>query len=104
MNTANAAREEIKCKWKQEKNPKGIECDHWVMKPPSVPTHGIWCAFRKDSGAIFRIFSMDVTNPLMIPILGSYYITSNCDCRRAVVSPFLMRRINSTVGSETSPG
>jgi hypothetical protein len=59
-----------------EKNPKGIECDHWVMKPPSVPTHGVWCAFRKDSGAIFRIFSMDVTNPLMVPILGSYYITN----------------------------
>jgi hypothetical protein len=46
------------------------------MKPPSVQTHGVWCAFRKDSGAIFRIFSMDVTNPLMVPILGSYYITN----------------------------
>jgi|ERR1700733_450240 len=57
-------------------NPRGIECDHWVLRTPGAADHGSWYAFRRDTGNLFRIFNMDCTNPQMIPILGSYYIVN----------------------------
>jgi hypothetical protein len=59
-----------------DKNVKGIDCDHWVLPSPGSTDHGTWCAFRKSTGCLFRIFMMDSTNPLMIPILGSFYIAN----------------------------
>ena len=59
-----------------DKNPKGIDCDHWVLPSPGSTNHGTWYTFRKDSGSLFRIFMMDATNPLMVPILGSFYIAN----------------------------
>lgn len=59
-----------------DKNPKGIDCDHWVLPSPGSSDHGSWYTFRKSTGGLFRIFMMDATNPLMVPILGSFYITN----------------------------
>jgi hypothetical protein len=59
-----------------DKNPKSIECDHWVLPSPGSISHATWCAFRKSTESLFRIFMMDATNPLMVPILGSFYITN----------------------------
>ena len=53
-----------------------IDSDHWVLPTPGAPDHGSWYTFRRDTGNLFRIFMMDSTNPLMVPILGSYYITN----------------------------
>jgi hypothetical protein len=57
-------------------NPKGIACRHWVLPTPGDANHGTWCSFRQDTGNLFRMFLMDSTNPLMVPILGSYYIAN----------------------------
>jgi hypothetical protein len=54
----------------------GIDCNHWVVPTRGAPDHGSWYALRRDTGTLFRIFMMDSTNPLMIPILGSYYIAN----------------------------
>jgi hypothetical protein len=59
-----------------EKNKKGFECDHWLLPSPGPPGRGSWYAFRKDTGRLFRILMLDSTNPLMIPILGSYFIAN----------------------------
>jgi hypothetical protein len=50
-------------------NPKGIDCDHWTDQRN-------WYAFRRETGTLFRILTMDPTNPLLLPILGSYYIAN----------------------------
>jgi len=57
-------------------NPLGIECDHWVIPTPGLFDHGSWYTFRKDTGNLFRIHTMDTCNPMMIPILGSYFIAN----------------------------
>jgi hypothetical protein len=54
----------------------GISSDHWVVPTPGSSDHGSWCAFRRDTGQLFRIFMMDSTNPLMLPVIGSYYIAN----------------------------
>jgi len=54
----------------------GIDCNHWVVPTPGPADHGSWYTFRDDTSNLFRIFMMDSTNPLMIPILGSYYIAN----------------------------
>jgi hypothetical protein len=56
--------------------PDGIDCYHWVVPSPGSTDHGSWCTFRKDTGNLFRIFMMDSTNPLSVPILGSFFITN----------------------------
>jgi len=57
-------------------NRRGIDCDHWVLPSPGSTDHGAWYTFRKSTGSLFRIFLMDATNPLMVPILGSFYIAN----------------------------
>ena len=57
-------------------NPAGIACDHWVLKTRGANDHGSWFSFRHDTGHLFRLFSMDSTNPTMIPVLGSFYIAN----------------------------
>jgi hypothetical protein len=57
-------------------NQKGIACRHWVLQTPGDTSHGTWCSFRQDTGNLFRMFLMDSNNPLMVPILGSYYIAN----------------------------
>lgn len=54
----------------------GINCNHWVVPTPGPADHGSWYTWRQDTGQLFRIFMMDSTNPLMLPILGSYYIAN----------------------------
>ena len=43
--------------------PKGIDCDHWG-------DGRIWYAFRRDTGNLFRILTMDSSNPERLPILA----------------------------------
>jgi hypothetical protein len=50
-------------------NPEGIDCDHWIGGRT-------WFAFRRDTGKLFRILTMDSSNPLALPILGSYYLAN----------------------------
>lgn len=57
-------------------NRKGIDCDHWVIQMRGAADHGSWYAFSRKSGHLSRIFTMDSSNPQMIPILGSYYIAN----------------------------
>jgi hypothetical protein len=60
-------------------NPGGIDCDHWIIPTPGASDHGSWYAFRQDtgnSGNLFRIHTMDSNNPMMIPVLGSYFIAN----------------------------
>ena len=54
----------------------GIDSAHFVIPTPGSTDHGSWYAFRRDTGNPFRVFMMDSHNPLMIPILGSYYIAN----------------------------
>ena len=54
----------------------GIDSAHFVIPTPGSTDHGSWYAFRRDTGNLFRVFMMDSHNPLMIPILGSYYIAN----------------------------
>jgi hypothetical protein len=53
-----------------------IDCNHFVVPTPGATEHGSWYAFRRDTGNPFRVFMMDSDNPLMIPVLGSYYIAN----------------------------
>src|SRR5215471_2310862 len=53
-----------------------IDCNHFVVPTPGTTDHGSWYAFRRDTGNLFRVFMMDSDNPLMLPILGSYYIAN----------------------------
>src|SRR5579871_4168224 len=48
-------------------HPTGVSCDHWVLPSPGATDHGSWYSFRKEDSRLFRIFSMDANNPLMIP-------------------------------------
>ena len=57
-------------------NPAGIACNHWVVPTPGASDHGSWFSFRQDDGNPFRMFNMDSTNPLMVPVLGSYFIAN----------------------------
>jgi hypothetical protein len=57
-------------------NQQGIDCDHWLMKSPGPPGRGSWYSFRRDTGKLFRILMIDSTNPLMVPIIGSYFIAN----------------------------
>lgn len=57
----------------------GFQCDNWVLPTPNgtnPPDHGMWFSFRQDSGGLYRIFSFDSSNPQLLPILGSYYISN----------------------------
>lgn len=54
----------------------GLPCNHWVVPTPGSSDHGSWCAFREDTGQLYRLFMMDSTNPLMLPVIGSYYIAN----------------------------
>ncbi|MGZ5544205.1 MAG: hypothetical protein ACXWIU_05990, partial [Limisphaerales bacterium] len=77
-------------------NSKGINCEHWVLPTPAPrgghPDHGSWFTFRKDTGSkkdtrnLFRVLMTDATNPLMIPILGSYFFTNLPTFRAGEVS------------------
>jgi len=57
-------------------NKNGIECDHWLLPSPGPPGRGSWYAFRKHTPQLFRVLMLDSTNPLMLPILGSYFIAN----------------------------
>jgi hypothetical protein len=57
-------------------NQQGIDCDHWLMPSPGPPGRGSWYSFRRDTGQLFRILMVDSTNPLMVPIVGSYFIAN----------------------------
>jgi hypothetical protein len=50
-------------------NRKGIDCDHWIGGRS-------WYAFRRDTGHLFRILTMESSNPQGLPILGSYYLAN----------------------------
>ncbi len=52
-----------------DSHPEGIDCDHWTDQRN-------WYAFRRETGNLFRILTMDPTNPLLLPILGSYYLAN----------------------------
>jgi hypothetical protein len=49
--------------------PEGIDCDHWIGGRT-------WYSFRRDTGKLFRILTMDSSNPQAVPILGSYYLAN----------------------------
>jgi hypothetical protein len=53
----------------------GFACNHWIVPTPGSSDHGSWFAFQQ-GGALLRVFNLDATNPLMIPVLGSYYIAN----------------------------
>lgn len=57
-------------------NRMGIECDHWLLSSPGPPGRGSWYAFRRETGQLVRILMLESTNPLMLPVLGSYFITN----------------------------
>jgi hypothetical protein len=57
-------------------NKEGIACDHWLLPSPGPPGHGTWCTFTRNTGQLFRILMVDSTNPLMLPIVGSYFMTN----------------------------
>jgi len=55
-------------------NRQGIACDHWLLPSPGPPGHGSWCSFKRDNGQLLRIVMVDSSNPMMLPILGSYFM------------------------------
>jgi hypothetical protein len=57
-------------------NKEGIDCNHWLLPLPGPPGHGSWCSFRRNTGQLFRILMVDSTNPLMLPIIGSYFMAN----------------------------
>jgi hypothetical protein len=60
-------------------NPEGIDCDHWIGGRR-------WYSFRRDTGKLFRILTMDSGNPQALPILGSYYLANIPTFRRGAAS------------------
>jgi hypothetical protein len=60
-------------------SPEGIDCDHWIGGRR-------WYSFRRDTGKLFRILTMDSGNPQALPILGSYYLANIATFRRCAVS------------------
>jgi len=60
-----------------DRKPDGIDCDHWVVPTPGTQAdHGSWYSLRRDTGNLFRIFTMDSANPMMLPFLGAYFIAN----------------------------
>ena len=60
-----------------DRNPDGIDCDHWAIGTPGAQTdHGSWYSVRRDSGHILRVFTMDSTNPMMLPFVGAYFMAN----------------------------
>jgi hypothetical protein len=57
-------------------NRTGIDCNHWLVPTPGPTNHGTWYAFRRDTGNLFRIATFDSNNPMMIPILGAYFLAN----------------------------
>jgi hypothetical protein len=55
-------------------NQHGIACDHWSLSSPGRAGGGSWYALKKEPRQLLRILMLDSTNPLMLPILGSYFI------------------------------
>jgi hypothetical protein len=86
-----------------DSNPTGIDCDHWILPSPGSTDHGSWYAFRKRTGNPFRVFMMDSTNPLMLPILGSYYIANLPTFTPNVVSNTTKSTIESIRGGAAKP-
>jgi hypothetical protein len=60
-------------------NPEGIDCDHWIGGRS-------WYSFRRDTGKLFRILTMDSSNPQAVPILGAYYLANIPTFRPGVLS------------------
>jgi hypothetical protein len=60
-------------------HPEGIDCDHWIGGRT-------WYSFRRDTGKLFRILTMDSSNPQAVPILGSYYLANIPTFRPGVLS------------------
>ena len=60
-------------------HPEGIDCDHWIGG-------GTWFAFRRGTDKLFRILTMDSSNPLALPIVGSYYLANIPTFRPGAVS------------------
>lgn len=59
------------------RNPRGIDCNHWVVPTPGTQAdHGSWYSVRRDTGYLFRVFTMDSNNPMMLPFLGAYYMAN----------------------------
>src|SRR5262249_1210536 len=58
---------------------EGIDCDHWIGGRR-------WYSFRRDTGKLFRILTMDSGNPHALPILGSYYFAHIPTFRRGATS------------------
>jgi hypothetical protein len=60
-----------------DRQPNGIDCDHWVITTPGAQAdHGSWYSVRRDSAQICRVFTMDSTNPIMLPFIGAYYMAN----------------------------
>jgi len=60
-----------------DRKPDGIDCDHWVVPTPGTQAdHGSWYSLRRDTGNLFRIFTMDSANPMMLPFLGAYFMAN----------------------------
>jgi hypothetical protein len=58
------------------RNP-GIDCDHWVITTPGAQAdHGSWYSVRRDTGHVLRVFTMDSTNPMMLPFVGACFMAN----------------------------
>jgi hypothetical protein len=77
-------------------NPTGIDCDHWTDQQN-------WYAFRRGTGHLFRILTMEPKNPLLLPILGSYYIANIPTFRPNTVSESSQKLIYS-IGEGAAQG
>ncbi|HEY1648917.1 MAG TPA: hypothetical protein VGF96_13125 [Terracidiphilus sp.] len=68
-----------------DRNPRGIDCDHWVIPTAGTQTdHGSWYSVRRDTGQIFRVFTFDTNNPMMLPFLGAYYLVNFASFQKGV--------------------
>jgi hypothetical protein len=58
-------------------NREGIDCDHWMIPSPGAQAdHGSWYSVRRDTKYISRVFTMDSTNPMMLPFVGAYFMAN----------------------------
>ena len=65
--------------------PEGIDCDHWVIATPGPQAdHGSWYSVLRNSGQIFRVLTMDSTNPVMLPFVGAYYMVNFASFEKGV--------------------
>jgi hypothetical protein len=83
-------------------NTKGIACDHWLLPSPGPPGRGTWCAFRRNTGHLFRILMVDSTNPLMLPIIGSFFVM-NLPSFATAVSPRAESLMQSIRNNQAKP-